>query len=369
MVQQDAQRLAGAIEMEVGEGRTNIPVGTMMSMIEQQTQVMAAVHKRLHTSQAQELLMLRDEFAEDQENLRWLNRDPNTHPWEQAQEFMDLNLVPASDPNIPAQTHRVMQATALVTLASSNPDIYDRVQVHQHALRTIGIINSTPFLHEPTPTPPDPSQQGGKAPDPLGPQKLALQQEEQQRKAAQDVVDSQRRSQEAQMRSQTDAAELASRERIAQLQEQTQRIRLQVEQQRSTTEQSRANAQAKHSMGLAERAHVRDDITAAHKIQMDRHKASTEGLAARHETQLGQIEQHRENRLAQHQMTKDRHDQVLDTTRQGLDFAKAHHEMSLGRRESEREDRLAHHEITQPPPAPTTPGKRKPRGKSPGAKK
>ena len=46
VIGQDAQRMAGAVDMEVGEGRANVPVGTIMAMIEQQTQVMGAVHKR-----------------------------------------------------------------------------------------------------------------------------------------------------------------------------------------------------------------------------------------------------------------------------------------------------------------------------------
>lgn len=383
IVGQDAQRMAGSIEMEVGEGRTNIPVGTIMSMIEQQTQVMAAVHKRLHTAQAQELLLIRAEFAENPDNLRWLNRKQSAHTWEKAAEFTNLNLVPASDPNIPAQTHRIMQATAMVTLASTNPDIYDRLQVHKHALRTLGIINSDPYLHPPTPMPP-PDQAGGKAPDPLGPQKLALEAQEAQRKAAQETVEAQRRQQELGLRSQSDQAELASRERIAQMQEDTQRLRMQTEQERMQTQEARADAEAKHRMGLEGREHVRDDILAAHKIKTDRAKsavdnrqAMTQGLAAAHEMDLGRVDQQRENRLAQHQMSQDTQQHGLEMQQHGLavhqhglDVAQAQHEAGLGRREADRDDRLATHEIKQPKPKPTsTSGGRARRGRSTGAKK
>src|SRR5258708_31686566 len=99
-----------------------------------------------------------------------------------------------------------------------------------HALRTPGIINSDPYVHEPVPMPPQDS--GGKAPDPLGPQKLALEAQEAQRKAAQETVEANRRQQEIQLRGQSDQAELVSRERIAALQEQTQRLRLNTEQER-----------------------------------------------------------------------------------------------------------------------------------------
>lgn len=367
IVGQDAQRMAGSIEMEVGEGRTNIPVGTIMSMIEQQTQVMAAVHKRLHTAQAQELLLIRAEFAENPETLQWLNREPGQN-WTKAAEFMNLNLVPASDPNIPAQTHRVMQATALVTLASTNPDIYDKLQVHKHALRTMGIINSDPFLHAPVPMPPDPSQAGGKAPDPLGPQKLQLEQQEQQRKAAQETVEASRRQQEMTARNQGDMAELASRERIAQSQEQTQRLRLQTEQARMNSQEARADAETKHKIGLENRAHVRDDLMAAHQIKSDRSQAAVDGLSAQHEMDLGGIEQQREDRLAQHQIGKDRHEAGLAARQQGLDAEQAGHEMDLGHREAAREDRLATHQMKQPITKPEGKRTRRARPKT-GAKK
>lgn len=381
IVGQDAQRMAGSIEMEVGEGRTNIPVGTIMSMIEQQTQVMAAVHKRLHTAQAQELLLLRAEFADNPDNLKWLNRDLSAHAWDKAAEFMNLNLVPASDPNIPAQTHRIMQATSMVTLATSNPDIYDRLQVHKHALRTLGIINSDPYLHAPTPTPPDPAKAGGKAPDPLGPQKLQLEAQEAQRKAAQETVESNRRQQELQLRSQNDQLELASRERISSMQEDTQRLRLQTEQERMHTQEARADAEAKHKMGLQTREHVRADIMAGHKITTDRKKTATDGLAAEHEMGLGQVEQQRENRLAQHQISQDSQQNGLDAVKtqheigvaaakHGLDVAQTHHEMTLGHRDAERDDRLATHEIKTTPKPIATAGGRTRRTRSPsGAKK
>lgn len=113
-----AKGLSGAVELEVGEGRTNAPVGTVMAMIEQQTQVMAAVHKRLHTSQQEELQLIRELFAEDPEALAKLNPNP-ARQWRAAQEFMDLNLVPATDPNTPSQVHRLLQANALAMLAGT----------------------------------------------------------------------------------------------------------------------------------------------------------------------------------------------------------------------------------------------------------
>ena len=63
MIGQDAQRLGGAVEFVVGEGKTNVPVGTMLAMVEQATQTTAAVHKRLHAAQAREMMLPQGVFC------------------------------------------------------------------------------------------------------------------------------------------------------------------------------------------------------------------------------------------------------------------------------------------------------------------
>lgn len=238
----DAQRMAGAVEMDSGDGRTNIPVGTILSMIEQQTQVMSAVHKRLHTAQARELQLLKECFAEDPTALSRFSRNP-AKQWETAEEFADMDLVPASDPNVPAQTHRVMQAQALVMLASTNPDIYDKVAVHKRALRAMGINDGDSFLHEPPPPPPGPP---GEQPDPTGPAKIALEQQEQQRKAASEAVQAQQRQQQMAVRAETEEKANATRERIAEMSEETERMRLAAEMHRTGRQENREDDRLEH---------------------------------------------------------------------------------------------------------------------------
>ena len=166
MIKQDAMRLGGTVMLEVGEGRTNVPVGTVLAMIEQQIQVMAAVHKRNHRAQREELNKLRELFADDPSQLSLMVRNRPRDPavvarqWELAQEFMDLNLQPASDPNVPSQVHRVMLANVLIMLAQTNQNIYDIVEVHRSALQAIG-ADPDRFLVRP-----EQQQQQAPAPDP-----------------------------------------------------------------------------------------------------------------------------------------------------------------------------------------------------------
>lgn len=143
-----AKEVAGQVTMEVGEGRANIPVGTIMSMIEAATVVIGAIHKRNHTAQKQELMKLRELFVEDPTALWKLARKP-ARRWEVAEEFADLDLVPASDPNVPSQMHRIMQATVIETLAQTDPQSFDRRAVHERTLRVIGVNDADSLLAKP----------------------------------------------------------------------------------------------------------------------------------------------------------------------------------------------------------------------------
>lgn len=244
----DAMRMAGMANMEVGEGRTNVPVGTMMSMIEVATQTMAAVHKRLHRAQARELELIRECFIENPEALAKFNPSPQ-RVWTRADEFANMNLVPASDPNVPSQIHRIQLATALITVAGANPTLYDQIAAHKRAWRTIGVSDADSFVL-PQQAPSPPGAPGPAPPDPaLGQAKLMeaqakvaqVKQEttDSQRKAATEEVDAQHRAQELEQDGAAQAAKIASDERIASMREQTEAERLEVEKVRLASEHAR----------------------------------------------------------------------------------------------------------------------------------
>lgn len=133
----DARNLAGSAELPVGEGRADIPVGTIIAMIEQSTKVMGAIHKRNHTSQQEEFEILRELFMEDPESL-WKFSDRYRHKWMNMEELSDKRLVPASDPNVPSHIHRIMQVTALVQRSDSKPELYNVRAVERLCLKTLG---------------------------------------------------------------------------------------------------------------------------------------------------------------------------------------------------------------------------------------
>lgn len=215
-VAQDGMRLGMAAQVEVGEGRADVPVGTTMALIEQATKVMAAVHKRNHVSQRREFEKLRKLFDKNPQALWKFAKNP-ARKWEMAEEFADLDLVPASDPNVPSHTHRLMQSAALVTMAQqAPPGIFNIRAVAEQALASIGIKNTNTLLQPPPnpnapPPPPSPEIQ-------LKMKDLDIKQQQIQIQAQQQAAHDQAHLQEVQLGMVNDQKDRQSRESIENMQ-------------------------------------------------------------------------------------------------------------------------------------------------------
>ena len=157
-----AQRVGGTADTPVGEGKQDAPVGTTIALIEQATKVEGAVHKALHAAQAEEFRLLCDLFREDPESLwRGNKRSALGKDVEKFKAALDrCDIVPAADPNVPSHMHRVMRATAIKTLATANPALYNQVAVDSRILAMMNIDRPEELFAPPAPAmqppPPDP---------------------------------------------------------------------------------------------------------------------------------------------------------------------------------------------------------------------
>mgnify|MGYP000087713710 CR=1 FL=1 len=145
---QTGMRVGGTSELQVGEGRSDAPVGTTLAMIEQATKILNAVHKRMHSAQAEEFSLLVQCFREHPESFWERNRKP-TLQWNEElflQALTDVELVPQADPNTSSHSQRVMKIMALKQLQAGNPGLYDEVAIDKAALRAIGWSNPEQFL-------------------------------------------------------------------------------------------------------------------------------------------------------------------------------------------------------------------------------
>lgn len=145
---QTGMRVGGTSELQVGEGRADAPVGTTLAMIEQATKILNAVHKRMHSAQAEEFSLLVQCFREHPESFWERNRKP-TIAWNEElfmQALTDVELVPQADPNTSSHSQRVMKIMALKQLQAANPQLYDEIAIDKAALRSIGWSNPEQFL-------------------------------------------------------------------------------------------------------------------------------------------------------------------------------------------------------------------------------
>jgi hypothetical protein len=154
-ISQTAQRVGGTATSEVGEGRSDAPVGTTLALIDQATKIISAVHKRCHQAQQKELKLLRDLFREDPDVLIRGNREPALAAQEVAAALANNDLVPASDPNTSSQMMRVQKAIAVRELAMTNPTMYDMMAVDKRVMQMAGISDIDELF---TKVPPQPMQ-------------------------------------------------------------------------------------------------------------------------------------------------------------------------------------------------------------------
>ena len=256
LLQQAAQRVGAAAMMETGEGRSNMPVGTIMAMLEEKSTVMSAIHARMHESMARELAMVRELFLERPESFARVLPNPR-RSWAAMQEFANLNLVPASDPNVPSQMHRIMLATALATLLQmpAAQQLLDPVDILKRVLRMIGISDPDRAMRDPATAPqqqqqPDPVVAAAQATLQAKQMDVQSKQQDNQRKAAEAAVDAQAKAKETEQDMANSQADRESQERIAAMKEETERLKLSVEEERAQREMANTNANNALSAGM-----------------------------------------------------------------------------------------------------------------------
>ena len=242
-LEDNGRKLAAAVELPVGEGKADIPVGTMIAIIEQSTKVMAAVHKGLHQSRTEELELMRDLFAEQPELLTKYTKNPQDRI-DEAIDLQDFDLVPASDPNTPSHIHRVMRAIALGQIAQMFPDRIDRDKVLETLLQTIRVDDPASFIL-PAPT-------GAQPPNP---QALAA-----QAKVQTAQIQAQSKAGEIAARAQDAAQDRASKERTAAAGEETERMKVSADLQGDVTKMHDSAAERAQDAQMQREGHVKDAV-------------------------------------------------------------------------------------------------------------
>ena len=155
------KRFAAIADMNVGDMNQAMPVGTTVALLERGTQVMSAIHKRLHHSQKIEFGLMSKVFAEFLPPVYTFQ--VGTGPSEIKQQDFDdrVDIIPISDPNIFSQSQRVTLAQELLQMVQSNPEIHGPLGIYEAYRRmyaALGVDNVESLLQPPpdmTPRPVD----------------------------------------------------------------------------------------------------------------------------------------------------------------------------------------------------------------------
>jgi hypothetical protein len=148
---ESGRRIGGTAEVQVGEGRADVPVGTVMAMIDQAIKVMNAVHKRMHAAQAREFQLLKRVFKENPESLLGRKCKSKT-VWDKQKllsALQNCDFVPQADPNTSSSAQRLMKIMGMFQLSEKFPQLFDPIKMVSAAMLAMGWSNPDEFLVPP----------------------------------------------------------------------------------------------------------------------------------------------------------------------------------------------------------------------------
>ncbi len=123
---------------KLSDGRTDLPVGTTMALIDQGLTVFSSIHARLHASMQRLLevvhrlnaLYLDEEVLKDDVGEILAHRRDYEGP---------IDVVPVSDPNISSEVQRLAKVQAIVQRADAKPELYNPMEVEKRFLEQIKV--------------------------------------------------------------------------------------------------------------------------------------------------------------------------------------------------------------------------------------
>ena len=155
------RRFASIADLQIGQGNQEAPVGTTVALLERGTQVMSAIHKRLHYAQKLEFNLLAKIFAEALPPMYPYLTANGDQTIKQADFDARVDIVPVSDPNIFSMSQRIALAQELMQMVQSNPEIHGPQGIQESYRRmymAMNVENIDAILPPlPVPQPKDPA--------------------------------------------------------------------------------------------------------------------------------------------------------------------------------------------------------------------
>lgn len=148
------QKFADSTEQVVADSTNYGPVGTTLALLESSTKFFTGIHKRLHSAFKEELNIIKEINGE--------YIGPN-YPFETdgiaSEDFKLswLDVVPASDPNVPSNSHRLTRATTLLEMALKAPQLHNLPEIYKRVYSAMEVDRPETVFSQPAqPKPLDP---------------------------------------------------------------------------------------------------------------------------------------------------------------------------------------------------------------------
>jgi hypothetical protein len=132
----------------LAEGKTDMPVGTTLALIEEGMRLMAAIHLRLYHSMDYVINILH------RINRMYLTDDAVENDIGEVLAYRSdfegpLDCIPVADPEIFTDVQRIAQAQIVADRAAANPDLYNRLKAEKTLLERARIQNIDELLIQP----------------------------------------------------------------------------------------------------------------------------------------------------------------------------------------------------------------------------
>jgi hypothetical protein len=141
-IRQGADRLAGTMEIAVGDGRQDAPVGTTVALLEAATKIQSGVMKRLYLAMKREFRLIAKLFGKHLPAAPYPYAVPGASTAIMKQDFNHLvDVIPVADPNVTSSSQRMLKAEALLRMAQSNPQLHDLREAYRRMYMEMGVTN------------------------------------------------------------------------------------------------------------------------------------------------------------------------------------------------------------------------------------
>lgn len=152
-----AKGVVSTSEEKIADAKGEMPVGTVMALIEQGAKVYSSIHARLHESQMKALTIIHRLNYKHMEKKVQFGTDP--HDYVTRDEFAGpLDIHPVSDPNIFSETQRYAQMQAIMQMAEKAPQIMNLQKCFERMLMLMKVPDYKDLLVQPpAPQPQNPA--------------------------------------------------------------------------------------------------------------------------------------------------------------------------------------------------------------------